>query len=133
MYVSSLKKGSCEPIAMAKLLASASPAGVRRGADAMAALGPVVYAWIQCERLLAGVADALQPSPPPLPSSSKAAATETSSSPSSTSTASTASWGGATLTPRQLFLYLDMASCDTGSTLGRREAPTRSKRVFSAG
>ena len=141
-----------QPIPMAALLARASPSGGRRGADAMATLGPVVYAWAQCERVLAGAVEAqqlLQPQqqqdggekqqqqqvmevehgqrqeapqrrrhelPPPHYAAYKSPPTppET-SSPSSSSSASTSAWGtGAMLTPRQLFLYLDMASLDTG-------------------
>ena len=53
----------------------------------MEVLGPVVYAWLQYERLLEGVESA---------------------------TTLGASWHGANLSPRQLFVYLDVAFSDSG-------------------
>lgn len=77
-----------QPIPMKAVLASASPPGTgRRGASAMEVLGPVVYAWLQHDRLLQSV-DYAQ--------------------------AVAEAWRGVTLTPLQLFVYLDVAYSDRG-------------------
>ena len=82
------------PIPIATVLAAAAPPGsARHTQGAMEVLGPVVYAWLQHEVLLHGVdgADVLG-----------------------------ASWHGAALTPRQLFVYLE-----TANDGGRRGAKLR--------